>query len=287
MGKNVKKTFPGVGEILWTVFLGVLVGLTGWLGFSSVGLQWLGSRAQVYCVVALVFLLLLWTLRLVALFRGHRTAYVRWDFLIFLVPFVLIPLAGSPNGGASVAEAKPRMAVSVPVVKVSAVVPGPTGTPTLADTAKPTSKSSGKTEKKVEPALPSVKPVQAAKVPSLPDLVFNKDNFEDLYDEISGAAEKYKGRKVVLDGFVLPSETVQPGRFSLGRLLITCCPADGVFMGFDAVQAPGARGPEKDSWWHFEGEVEPAVEDGVTVALLKVSKMEPVAVPADPYVYQH
>lgn len=268
---------PGVGEWVWTLFLGALLIFTGWLAFSVSGLQLLGSRARIYSTASFLFLLVFFPIRIAALGSGHRAGYAGRGLLFFLAPLVLLPFAGSPNGGASIAGAKQRFTAA-------AVSSAPGGTPLKVIPLAPVA------------AVPAYS-VSGDKTPAddgamgdasgLPPLIFDKENFEDLCDEIGGAPGKNKGRKVSLEGFVLASESGLPHRFSLGRLLITCCPADGLYVGLEAQVEPGQSLPEKDLWFHLEGEVEPVQSDGVTTAVLKVIKAEPRPLPDDPYIYQH
>lgn len=270
------KTSPGVGDWVWTLFLLGLLVFTAWLAFSVAGLQLLGSRARVYSLASLVLLGILLPFRVAALVKGRRTAYVRWDFCIFLVPLVFLPFAGSLNGGASIAGAKVRF---IPPTK-SLVVVAPRSVIPLA----PVSAVQAYVAPAVREEDGEPKAVEASQESFL---VLDKDNFEALSDEVGGAADKYRGRRVALEGFILPSESGQAGRFSVGRLMITCCPADGIFVGLDARLDGEGELPAKDSWWHLEGEVEPVRSEGVTTAVLKVIKMEPRPLPEDPYIYQH
>lgn len=96
-------------------------------------------------------------------------------------------------------------------------------------------------------------------------------------------AEALQGRAADVVGFVYHDPARAPGGFIVARYVISCCTADSNGAGL-AVVWPDAA-PPADTWVRVRGAIGTATVGGQPKPALLASAVEPVAQPADPYLY--
>jgi uncharacterized repeat protein (TIGR03943 family) len=100
----------------------------------------------------------------------------------------------------------------------------------------------------------------------------------------------HPGSRVLLVGFVVKgAPSAPPDGFVLTRFLVTCCVADAIPIGV-RVSGAAAQGFADNTWVSAEGTVTWTSGGSLrspsrVLADLTAEKIEPVARPADPYVY--
>jgi uncharacterized repeat protein (TIGR03943 family) len=95
---------------------------------------------------------------------------------------------------------------------------------------------------------------------------------------------RLRGQPVDLVGFVYTADrSLQPGEFSVVRFVVTCCAADGSAVGLPVRHT--APAPPRDSWVRVTGTLEVMSGSGEPRAVIAATAVEPVAVPATPYLY--
>lgn len=91
------------------------------------------------------------------------------------------------------------------------------------------------------------------------------------------AADSLEGERLRLTGFVLPEDD----GWSLARIALSCCAADGRPV---RVKAVGAPAPAADSWVVLEGRFRGVEGEGRTrVPVLDVAALQPVEAPVQQY----
>lgn len=117
----------------------------------------------------------------------------------------------------------------------------------------------------------------------------NEQNYSDVVNEIMYNANKYKGKKITLGGFVYKDETFPKDIFVVGRMLIICCAADAELTGL-AVKMDNCT-LQNDQWVEVTGfiDVMPNFDtedtDNKIIPVIKVANVKPIAKPSNPYIY--
>jgi len=100
---------------------------------------------------------------------------------------------------------------------------------------------------------------------------------------------KFSGKAVLLTGFVSPDATFGPGGFFLTRMLMVCCAADCMPVGFYCL--PGKVPLPEGQWVSLVGRVGvsmaklPGWDSPRPVPVLMVLEIRPVEAPRVPYVF--
>ena len=121
-------------------------------------------------------------------------------------------------------------------------------------------------------------------------IIFDENNYYGLLYELGENYEAYKGKKVILTGFVYKQEDFKEKEFVIGRLLVSCCTADSQLVGLIA-EWEEALSLEKEQWVSVEGILEVGnFTDSVTgesydMPKVKVGKLEKIAQPKDHLIY--
>lgn len=87
------------------------------------------------------------------------------------------------------------------------------------------------------------------------------------------------GRLVTIEGFAVPTGS---GEWSLARIAVSCCAADGVAW---SLPVDGAASPEEDAWVRVTGRLVPGrqLDSGLVVPSLDADQVVPVQRPERPY----
>jgi putative membrane protein len=122
-------------------------------------------------------------------------------------------------------------------------------------------------------------------------IIFNDENYIRLLNEIGADIEKYKGRKVSINGFVYKDDSLKKYEFVTARMVMNCCAADtqliGILCSFEDVV-----GLKEEEWVRIEGVLgstvykDPASGTEVVLPAVKVTKLAKIKRPENPYLYQ-
>lgn len=263
----------GFAETVWLLFLAGLTILMLDLGTSDAGSRIFGSRAQILCLVSAGLLGLCTVARIAAFATGRRSSYVRFDLVLFFLPFAFAPLAGYLDGATALAMTRQFVP---PAAQRNASDPF-TGT-ALSEPAK---------QVPVSPPMPIL---------AGGSLRFDARNFRTNYDAVYAAPKSFSGMKIHLEGFVLPSDEIGLSGFVVGRNLIWCCSADGIMLGIPARLPEGAAMPEAGAWIEMEGRldsfemaqgsvVQGQDMSGTLLPLIHIETILTKVMPRDPYLY--
>lgn len=113
-------------------------------------------------------------------------------------------------------------------------------------------------------------------------------NYLRELDMIWNNLDKYKGKTIIISGFVYKEDNFSEKEFAVARMLMTCCAADAQIIGFMANWA-NANELEKDQWVRVYGTIDSTKykKDGKNESaypLIKVDKLEKINKPENIYI---
>lgn len=132
-------------------------------------------------------------------------------------------------------------------------------------------------------------------VPTQGVIELSEDNYHTYWNAVNAAPDQYAGREVIFRGFGYPL-TDDKKLWFFGRLLLACCPSDGIPEGFEVEIPIGTKLPRKMTWWEIRGTITPITETqsrspdtgiwkGDRIPKLVLQSFQPCPIPEDPFVY--
>jgi putative membrane protein len=128
------------------------------------------------------------------------------------------------------------------------------------------------------------------KLDNVGTIEFDNDNYSDNLAEIENNFEKYKGRKIIITGFVYKEKNFKSDEFVVSRLLMSCCAADTQVIGLMS-KGQSATTLEKDQWVKIEGKIDSTKYNDIqtgketNIPVILVDKVEKIQKPDNPYIY--
>jgi putative membrane protein len=126
--------------------------------------------------------------------------------------------------------------------------------------------------------------------PSPAKYTIKDDSMYMQLDRLYAAPQKHKGEVITMLGFVTPDTILGKKSFFLARIMITCCAADGMPIGFYCT-TNSTLGIRENDWILLTGRLEtrsvkfPWNDDKKTIPLLKVITVKKTTKPQMEYVY--
>lgn len=118
-------------------------------------------------------------------------------------------------------------------------------------------------------------------------LVMSDNNFYECMNEIYSNMDKYDGVQIEVVGFVFnDNEGFSDNEFVPARMMMTCCAADMVPVGF-LCHYDKASGLKADAWVKVTGTIGKTQFDGETVPYIKAESVEKTEKPDVEYVYPY
>lgn len=94
----------------------------------------------------------------------------------------------------------------------------------------------------------------------------------------------FKGKEITFTGFIYNDKEVKGNKTVVARYGITCCIADASVWGMIVSGKEMKKFPE-ETWIQVTGLLDETTYKGTLFPLVKVSKVEKIEKPNDPYVY--
>jgi putative membrane protein len=205
--------------------------------------------------------------------------------LTWMLPFLALPFAGNLSAGNAVSRGLSAVSGTSPSLQNA-----PGGSPADAS------------PREEGDSLPDIPP-PSARIPELPAIEpaevkeWRQEDFDTIADtefalkvsRIWRRPGKFSGKIVVLTGFVSSDATFGPGGFFLTRLLMVCCAADCMPVGFYCL--PGKVQLSEGQWVSLAGRIGvsmaklPGWDSPRPVPVLTVLEARPVDPPRVPYIY--
>ncbi len=117
-------------------------------------------------------------------------------------------------------------------------------------------------------------------------IVLDDDNFYQWSEEIFTNMDAYAGKQIEATGFIMQNEQLIKNDFALARLLMTCCVADTVPIGF-LCRYEESENLEDHSWIKVTGNIKVMDYNGQTLPVIVIDKLEPTSKPDNEYVYPY
>lgn len=116
-------------------------------------------------------------------------------------------------------------------------------------------------------------------------IIFNATNYIHYLEEISGHIDEHKGKRVIIEGFILKDDKYDNNEFLITRVLMNCCAADsqaiGVLGRFNKLSSF-----KKDDWVRVEGIISTKLNKGIVSPIILVDKIEKADRPENDYIYE-
>lgn len=119
---------------------------------------------------------------------------------------------------------------------------------------------------------------------------FTDDNYFEKLGRISDNIESYKGKKVIISGFVFKDKDFKADEFVVARLMMSCCAADSQVVGLMSKWSNTGE-LESEVWVKIEGTIGSTLlkdnETGTEIysPVIIVNKVEKIQKPENIYVY--
>jgi len=117
-------------------------------------------------------------------------------------------------------------------------------------------------------------------------IVVDDNNFFQWSQEIFIGLDAYAGMQIEATGFILRDEQFETNDFALARLLMTCCVADTVPIGF-LCRYENSANLEELSWIKVTGNIQVVDYNGQTWPVIVIDKLEKTSKPKNEYVYPY
>lgn len=146
-------------------------------------------------------------------------------------------------------------------------------------------------------ALPPPPSADAPSVDLPPEgtITLGDDHYHSYWETLNDGPDQYSGREVSFRGFGYPI-SADGKLWFFGRLLLACCPSDGIPEGFEVEIPAGTPLGKPMTWWEVRGTITPFTETedrdpntgiwkGSRVPRLVLRSVQPSKIPTDPFVY--
>jgi putative membrane protein len=213
-------------------------------------------RMKKYTIFAFIVFCILAYFQIDKFFSSHgETRIIRKGYLIFLIP-ILLGFIVNPKGlDPSIANKKGIRLV------------GPSG-----ENISIFKNSESDNNKSSEDGLIEV----------------NEKNYLKVVEDMGKNINNYKGKKIIISGFVFKKSNFNEDEFVVARALISCCAADSEFIGL-MCKWEGSNKLKDDNWVKIEGIIDVTTykdEDAESIIpAILVDKIEKIDKPKNEYIY--
>jgi putative membrane protein len=122
------------------------------------------------------------------------------------------------------------------------------------------------------------------------EIVIDDKNYLQVMNKLYKEANKYKGKRIKVKGFVYKDTDFEKDNFVVARMVLSCCAADAEVVGFMCEYKEDNK-LSKDEWVQItgilaEGYISVKKDEKVAIPLIKVEKITSIEEPANKYIYQ-
>jgi len=115
-------------------------------------------------------------------------------------------------------------------------------------------------------------------------IIMDNDNYVRWIQEIYDNIEKYIGKKIQVSGFVFKDEQFEGNEFVSARMMMVCCAADMLPIGF-LCRYDNAAELKVDTWIRVYGTIAKGEFNGNVIPVIEADKVENTEKPEFDYVY--
>lgn len=116
----------------------------------------------------------------------------------------------------------------------------------------------------------------------------NEKNYLKIVEDMENNINKYKGKKIVISGFVFKEDSFSEDEFVVARMLVSCCAADSEFIGL-MCKWDGSKELQDDKWVKIQGIIDVTnykdKENDRIIPAIRVNSIEKIDKPKNEYVY--
>ncbi len=129
-----------------------------------------------------------------------------------------------------------------------------------------------------------------APIPETGTIELDARSYYDLYNQIYDDMHALEGRTIMVDGFVHFDTSFAENELLVGRMLMWCCAADAVLLGFMS-RLNGQALPSEDAWVTVTGSIElreftnPHTGEKYEIPYVQVESISPTERPQFEYVF--
>ncbi|SHK95876.1 TIGR03943 family putative permease subunit [Desulforamulus aeronauticus] len=113
-------------------------------------------------------------------------------------------------------------------------------------------------------------------------ITLTSNNYLELLFDMLDNQQRYLGKELEVTGFILHHKALKPDQYLVARYAIACCAADATIIGF---VVEGTTSIPDNSWVKIRGTVTHFDQDSQPI--VKVTSIEQIEQPTDPYIYQY
>lgn len=121
-------------------------------------------------------------------------------------------------------------------------------------------------------------------------IMLKEENYVDTILSINSNLEKFKGKHIVMEGFVYRDNNLKENHFITGRFTVACCAADAQVIGM--ICSWGKTNTlSNDIWVRVEGVIDSGIYYNSTSKtteikpIIMINKVEEISKPETPYIY--
>lgn len=121
-------------------------------------------------------------------------------------------------------------------------------------------------------------------------IVLKEENYVDTIVSINNDLEKFKGKNIVIEGFVYRDNNLKENHFITGRFTVACCAADAQVIGMICSWSK-ATTLNNDIWVRVEGVIDSGIyynsisKTTEKKPVIMINKVEEISKPENPYIY--
>nr|WP_277716870.1 TIGR03943 family protein [Priestia flexa]WEZ07996.1 TIGR03943 family protein [Priestia flexa] len=124
-----------------------------------------------------------------------------------------------------------------------------------------------------------------AKLVKQDHIVVSDKEYIPIMNIIETNVGKFVGKTIEIKGFVYREEGFKKDQFVVARFGLSCCVADASVYGTLSTISDAAK-LETDEWIKVKGTIGQEAYNGASLPYLKIEKVESIARPKNPYVYE-
>lgn len=124
----------------------------------------------------------------------------------------------------------------------------------------------------------------ASKLHQLQLIEVTDPDYSEIMSELELYPNDYISKELTMTGFVFRPPGITNNQFSLVRYVIVCCPSDALPYGV-LCEVKDASKYKDGTWLSIKGNIQQTNFDGKVVAVVKITSLQQVKEPKNPYVF--
>lgn len=248
-----------INEFIWFIILLAFTYYTYDLIYTNNIYKFIHPKMIKYTFFSLVVFFVLTIFQIKSIFTINHTRRIKLGYIIFIIPLVL---------GFTI---EPKEIDSNVAAKKGLIL-------------------NKKIDKKAFKAQINKESIQNVDIIEENRIEFTDENFSYMLDDVCTNIEDYKGKKIIISGFVFKENSFKENEFVVSRMLMSCCAADTQLVGLLS-KWDEAKNLSNDQWIKVVGTIEETnykdettEEEGI-IPYIRVENVEILETPVKQYIY--